>query len=116
MQRFEKEVSIIDGVTIGNSSDQWLRHYSSNDKRNRVEPLIRHLAFLGVDEIGFKEIIQTLRERHVVELDSLSVSVALEAARQADMKLPSFTYPNAKQLCENIDCKSPPFLPAPRGL
>jgi len=79
-QRFEKEVSIIDGVTIGNSSDQWLRHYSSNDKRNRVEPLIRHLAFLGVDESGFKAIIQTLREHHVVELDSLSVSVALEAA------------------------------------
>lgn len=107
---FESEMSVIDGVTIQDSPGQWMRHHASNRPNDRVEPLITRLAALGVNEIEFKSIIHDLRETHYEALDAVAVASAMESARPADMKVPSYTFPdggNRKDACALIDCYKP---------
>lgn len=107
---FVDEMSVIDGVTLDDSPGQWMRHHASNRPNDRVEPLIRRLAALGVDEAGFAAIIRTLREKHSEALEPVAVALALEAARPADMKLPSYVFPDGghrKDACAIIDCYKP---------
>ena len=107
---FEAEMSVIDGVTLDDSPGQWMRHHASNRPNHRVEPIINRLAALGVDEAGFKAIIQTLRDKHSEDLDAVAVAVAIEAARPTDMSLPSYVFPdggNRKDACALIDCYKP---------